>query len=144
MHQDYNDISLHTCNPCSFSAGSSTGVNFRPDCDIETGLDQTCDNGTNGAGCGVSGQDGSYGDSFNANEGGVWATLLDSTAIQIWFWPRASIPADITAGAPDPSGWGAPMGDFESSSSCDVGSTWHGQTIVSIGSERQGVVLNCC
>jgi len=34
--------------------------------------------------------------------------LVDSNGINVWFFERSSIPSDITAEAPNPSGWGTP------------------------------------
>lgn len=59
-----------------------------------------------------------YGDGFNAGLGGVYATQWTSEFIRLWFFPRSAIPADITAGQPDPSTWGPPMSNFQGS--CDI------------------------
>ena len=31
------------------------------------------------------------------------------SGISVWFFPRNSIPSDLSAGAPQPDGWGTPM-----------------------------------
>lgn len=60
-----------------------------------------------------------FGTGFNAAGGGVYATQWTSSAIDIWYFPRGSIPSDITAGTPNPgiSSWGSPAsvftGDFD-------------------------------
>ena len=73
----------------------------------------------------------SYGDAFNSAGGGVYATQLESSVLKIWHFPRSSIPDDITAGNPNPSGWGQPMMDFETANGgCNVGRNFHRQTIV--------------
>ena len=84
-------------------------------------------------GCGATATTKStYGDSFNSAQGGVYVTQLEANFLKIWHFPRSSIPADITAGKPDPSGWGKPMADFEKANGgCDVGATFQSQTIVS-------------
>ena len=58
-------------------------------------------------GCGiVDGQETkSYGDGFNDNNGGVFATLVDELGVRIWFFPRDKLPADITAHQPVPPCW---------------------------------------
>lgn len=44
----------------------------------------------------------SYGDAFNANGGGVFAVLIDSLGVRIWFFERGAVPADIAIGMPNP------------------------------------------
>jgi len=51
----------------------------------------------------------SFGSTFNSNSGGVYAMLWDDSGISVFFFPRQSIPSDITSGDPDPSGWGLPV-----------------------------------
>jgi len=41
----------------------------------------------------------------NSNGGGVYATLWNSTDIMTFFFPRGSIPTDITGKAPQPDSW---------------------------------------
>lgn len=72
----------------------------------------------------------SYGKGFNAANGGVYATEWTSTAIKIWFFPRSSIPADITAGAPTPAGWGTPQAFFQGGSGCDIDTHFSSQSLV--------------
>jgi hypothetical protein len=42
----------------------------------------------------------------------------DKTGINVWWFPRSTIPADITADQPMPDTWGTPMANFPSTS-CD-------------------------
>ena len=44
---------------------------------------------------------------------------LTRPGVYTWFWPRASIPSDVTAGRPAPATWGLPIG-FWANSSCNV------------------------
>lgn len=44
----------------------------------------------------------SYGNIFNDNGGGIYATLIDSDGVRIWFFPRDKVPSDITNGTPNP------------------------------------------
>ncbi|TIC98867.1 Endo-1,3(4)-beta-glucanase [Colletotrichum higginsianum] len=60
-----------------------------------------------------------YGDSFNAVGGGVYALEWTSEAIRIWHWPRQSIPRDIIDKRPDPSTWDLPSALF-GTSTCEV------------------------
>ncbi|RAL65983.1 hypothetical protein DID88_005644 [Monilinia fructigena] len=50
----------------------------------------------------------SYGTPFNDNGGGVYAMQWTSDVIRIWNFGPDTIPADITAGTPDPSTWTLP------------------------------------
>jgi hypothetical protein len=50
----------------------------------------------------------SYGTTFNAAGGGVYAMQWTSDVIRMWNFAAGSIPADITAGTPDPSTWKTP------------------------------------
>jgi hypothetical protein len=89
-------------------------------------------------GCGNTGPSGSFGDAFNSIGGGVYATEIKSSSLKIWFFPRSSIPADITSGKPNPSGWSAPFADFETSKGgCNIGNYFKKQTLVR-GAEGDG------
>ncbi|KAI9709097.1 MAG: hypothetical protein M1820_003543 [Bogoriella megaspora] len=109
-----NQMTLHT------SKGCTMGVKRK-----ETGkvLQKDCWNVTNSnAGCGVQGPPATYGEEFNNNGGGVYAMELRTEGIRIWFFPRSSLPADISSNssAPDPSTWGTALADFPKTD-CDIG-----------------------
>ncbi|GKT85294.1 endo-1,3(4)-beta-glucanase [Colletotrichum tofieldiae] len=70
-----------------------------------------------------------YGDSFNAVGGGVYALEWTSEAIRIWHWPRQSIPRDIIAKRPDPATWGLPSALF-GTSTCEVDRYFKDMSIV--------------
>lgn len=117
---------LHTEAACSFSPPTTaqTGTSNQGSTD--------CDSNTSPIGCSVIGPDNSYGAPFNANGGGIYAMEWTSELINIYFFPRDSIPADITAGTPDPTGWGTPAANFDSQyGSCDIDANFPAQTIVS-------------
>lgn len=82
-------------------------------------------------GCGNTMTKGSYGSTFNAAGGGVYATWLEQDALKLYWWKRSNIPADITSGNPDPTKWGTPASQFLSGSSCNVGKYFKDLTIVS-------------
>ncbi|KXH46651.1 mixed-linked glucanase [Colletotrichum salicis] len=87
---------------------------------------------TNNAGCNYlppASDTHTYGDAFNAVGGGVYALEWTSEAISIWHWPRQSIPDDIVAKNPDPSGWGLPSALF-GTSTCDVDTYFKDMSIV--------------
>jgi len=81
-----------------------------------------CDSSTGGSGCSVSSPNpNSYGTGFNNNGGGVYAMEWTWNHIQIWFFPRGSVPADITAGTPVPGpAWGTPQSNFWNGLGCDI------------------------
>lgn len=82
-------------------------------------------------GCGSTGNAQSYGTAFNTAGGGVYATYVQSNRLRIWSWPRASVPADITAGNPNPETWSTPSSDFQTANGeCDVGAYFKDQTII--------------
>ncbi|KAF4637126.1 hypothetical protein G7Y89_g965 [Cudoniella acicularis] len=91
--------------------------------DGETGTLLSSDCTDEDSGCNVQdSSDVSYGENFNENGGGVYATQWTSDYIRIWFFDRGDgIPDDITSGNPDPSGWGTPSANFENEqSSCPI------------------------
>lgn len=100
-----NQATIHTNVGCTIASTSSATL----------AISGSVIGGTNCAalttgnqGCGIrSNSATSYGPGFNANNGGVYAMKWDSTGIAVYFFPRTSIPADITAGAPLPDTWGA-------------------------------------
>ncbi|KAG7090803.1 hypothetical protein E1B28_009887 [Marasmius oreades] len=71
----------------------------------------------------------SYGAGFNSVGGGVYAGLIDSDGATVWFWPRDSIPGDISAGTPLPSSWGTPMARW-SSSTCNPDQIFRNQAAI--------------
>lgn len=82
-------------------------------------------------GCGSTGNAQSYGDALNSAGGGVYATYLQDNRLRIWSWPRASVPADLTSGSPNPESWGTPSSDFKTSNGgCNIGDNFQAQTII--------------
>jgi hypothetical protein len=85
-------------------------------------------NPTNPTGCKVEDEDDkSYGISFNGNDGGVYAMEWTSAAIKVYFFPRGSIPSDISAGTPDPKKW-TPFAVF--GTPCDIDSNYNDMQII--------------
>ena len=115
-----NQMTLHTGSTCSISGTSMTGSISTDDCDVSNG-----DN----SGCGITTtNDATYGSAFNANGGGTYATLITSTGVVVWFWPRGSEPGDVLSTQPNPSGWSTPLANF--SGSCDFETSFTAQQIV--------------
>ncbi|CAO3700935.1 hypothetical protein CU097_006589 [Rhizopus azygosporus] len=112
-----NTITLHTDNKCSmqgvkqFMTGAAS--KYR-NCDVHA-ADQP-----NNHGCSVSdSKHDSVGRGFNKNGGGVYAVRWERlTGIQIWFFPRRSIPKDIKSGKPTLKNWGRPTADFPFGNRC--------------------------
>ncbi|MCJ1246138.1 hypothetical protein MMC30_003343 [Trapelia coarctata] len=101
-----DQMTLHTSPGCTVTVGTpgQTGTSVG---------DPLCGDGGGYNGCAVVDYVGtSYGTAFNSVGGGVYATLWTNSAIQIWYWARNNIPADVANGTPDPSGWGTPAADF--------------------------------
>jgi len=116
----YNTASLHTTNHCSIKAKQK-----------QTGktLTTNCYNGTNAnSGCGVEASPLSF-EAVNGLGGGVYAMELRSAGIRVWFFERSGIPADITAGTPDPSTWQEAAADFPSTH-CDIASHFGNLSII--------------
>lgn len=101
---------------------------------MASGSTQTtdCFIGDQNIGCGFVPADqdtATYGDTFNAVGGGVYAMNWDSDYIKVWHFDRSSIPADIKSKTPDPEGWGKPDAVF-GGSSCDVDNYFKDMSIV--------------
>ncbi|KAL7937964.1 glycoside hydrolase family 16 protein [Trichoderma chlorosporum] len=112
-----NIISAHTADGCSQSSdinGLYSGEQINTQCSV----------GTDNIGCGFHPSDedtSSYGDGFNAANGGVYAMEWDSVHIRIWHFARGSIPRDIEIKKPSPDTWGQPIAIF-GGSDCKVDS----------------------
>lgn len=122
--QTSDAMTLHTGPGCSIDKTGFTGSVATSNCDVNAPGQAT------NAGCTIdSASSASYGTGFNSAGGGVYATEWTSEGISIWFFPRGSIPADVTSGSPDPSTWGEPAASF-SGSGCDINSHFGPQQIV--------------
>ncbi|KIW72363.1 hypothetical protein PV04_00562 [Phialophora macrospora] len=108
--------SAHVAGSCVISQRSTemTGTSNGNNCQYNVNT------GANAQGCGAFSKSSvSYGAGFNSNNGGVYAMEWKSDAIKIWFFPRGSIPSDISSGNPDPAGWGIPDSIFNGPG-CDI------------------------
>ena len=104
--QPANQMTLHTSPGCTVSVGSGgqTGTS--------TG-DPSCGDGGGYNGCPVVANVGtSYGTPFDNVGGGVYATVWTSSQIEIYYFARNAIPADISNGNPNPANWGTPQANF--------------------------------
>jgi hypothetical protein len=112
--QTADAMTLHTADGCSITNnGDFSGSVVTPQCGVDASGQAT------NAGCQIlTSNSATYGSGFNEGEGGVYATEWTSSAISIWFFARSAIPSDISAGSPDPTGWGNPLASF--SGGCDI------------------------
>ncbi|KKY17376.1 hypothetical protein UCRPC4_g05620 [Phaeomoniella chlamydospora] len=115
-----NLMSLHTSPNCTIAGANQLGTLQTSDCDTSVNYN---------SGCGVTADTTeSYGTGFNNIGGGVYAMQWTSDYIRIWFFARGSIPSDITAETPDPSGWGEPQANLQGS--CDIDSHFADHNII--------------
>lgn len=122
--QSTNAMTLHTGDGCSITNNNAfSGTIGTDNCYVDASGQ------SDNAGCSIDTTNiQTYGDGFNSNNGGVYATNYESSAISIYFFPRGSIPSDITSGSPDPTGWGTPLAQFQGG--CDIDSFIYNQQIV--------------
>eukprot|EP01113_Clastostelium_recurvatum_P020242 TRINITY_DN2403_c0_g3_i1.p1 TRINITY_DN2403_c0_g3~~TRINITY_DN2403_c0_g3_i1.p1 ORF type:complete len:309 (+),score=36.22 TRINITY_DN2403_c0_g3_i1:171-1097(+) len=122
--QQVNRQTLHSKAGCSMTnvARNQTGHTNTVDCNSLVNGNQGCsvdDTRTT-----------SFGVGYNNNRGGVHALWWTSSFIQVFFFPRNAIPSDITSGSPNPSSWGAPVGDWPLGSNCPATNFQNHQIIV--------------
>ncbi|KAH6673421.1 glycoside hydrolase family 16 protein [Halenospora varia] len=107
-----NLMSLHTSASCSINGAGQLGTINTANCDGST-------NSNTGCGSAASTTN-TYGDGFNAVGGGVYAMEWTSDFIRVWFFPRTSIPYDISSGTPNPTTWGTPQANFQGNCNIDT------------------------
>jgi hypothetical protein len=120
----FNTMTLHTDPGCSIgSTGGFSGTMKTANCDINA------PGQSSNAGCGIqAGGADTYGDGFNSAGGGVYAIDWTDQAIGIYYFARGAIPADITAGTPNPAGWPMPLAQFQGA--CNIGSIFQNHSII--------------
>jgi hypothetical protein len=114
-----NEFSMHTTDDCKMSNASETGTFLTGNCAVS--------NSTTGCTVMASGNN-TYGNNFNQNNGGVYAMQWTSSFIKMWFFPRGSIPSDISSGSPDPHSWSLPQVNFQGP--CDIDSHFKEHRII--------------
>jgi hypothetical protein len=121
--QESTAVTLHTSQGCTINNDGT---------DSTTTLKGT-DCGASGAAVGCSQMTSNtqnYGDGFNAIGGGIYAMEWNSDFIAVWFFPRSAIPADITAGSPDPTTWAKPAAKFNGGSGCNIDSYFKEHNVI--------------
>lgn len=120
----YNQVTLHTSPGCvpSVGPGGESGRRIEnADCGANSGY----------VGCAsLSNNPTSYGTAFNANGGGVYATLWTGSGIKVWYFPTRNVPANIRSGSPNPDSWGQPMANY--GGGCDYNNRFRDLNIVSL------------
>ncbi|KAI1079214.1 glycoside hydrolase family 16 protein [Whalleya microplaca] len=74
----------------------------------------------------------SYGDTFNAEGGGVYAMEWDADALKLWHFPKSNTPEDIKLApvvSPDPANWGPPQAIF-GGPGCDADTYFYNMNLV--------------
>ncbi|QKX57640.1 uncharacterized protein TRUGW13939_04758 [Talaromyces rugulosus] len=121
--QTNDAMTLHTSDGCSINNSGFSGSLSTSNCYVNAAGQSS------NAGCGInSASSSSYGSGFNSAGGGVYAMEWTGSYIRTFFFPRGSVPSDITSGSPNPSGWGTPAALFEGN--CNIDSHFGAQQIV--------------
>ncbi|KAK5120356.1 hypothetical protein LTR85_006295 [Meristemomyces frigidus] len=118
-----NTVSLHTSANCTITGSGQTATFEQSDC-------VSPDNGNSGCGSTFNNTlvPNNYGDGLNSIGGGVYATEWTSNYIKTWFFPRGSIPASITNGAPDVTTFGTPA--VNAQGNCNIDSHFVNMSII--------------
>ncbi|KAK0214741.1 glycoside hydrolase family 16 protein [Armillaria fumosa] len=127
---------VHNANANQYTFHTGEGCTIQASDDMTAKLnDEQCavSGGSDNAGCGMvdtSNPNYSYGKQFNEIGGGIFAHLWNDKGIQIWHFPKTSIPDDITAGKPSLANWGKPAAFLPNGTSCDTGTHFKGHNLV--------------
>ncbi|THH09182.1 hypothetical protein EW145_g2200 [Phellinidium pouzarii] len=108
----HNQVTWHTLPGCTLEdTGNFTGsLVGQTDCNALI---------NSNSGCGITDWSRvSYGETFDAQGGGIYAMLWDETGIAVWYFYRVSIPKDILVGQPQPTTWTTPSASL-SPGGCD-------------------------
>lgn len=124
----YNTYSIHTTEGCTVPSKPNMSGKFT----LQNNLATNCaSDATNNLGCGVtSTKGGDFGVEYNKNGGGVHAMYWSETdGISSYFFPKGSVPDDISSGSPDPSSWGQPMAHWPATN-CDMSKYFYNHVVV--------------
>ncbi|KAI0094915.1 glycoside hydrolase family 16 protein [Irpex rosettiformis] len=104
---EHNQVTWHTGPNCTLSPNAS----FTGTVAVHGHPNVVCNGLADGnAGCAIiEWSRASYGPTFDAAGGGVFAMKWDDTGISVWSFYRALVPEDIQAGQPEPDTWGVPV-----------------------------------
>jgi hypothetical protein len=119
---DHNQVALHTPVGC-YQANVTTQSGTTTDIDCST--DSGC--------LVVEDKPNSYGASFAAAGGGVFALLIDASGIYVWFFSRPDIPAIIQQGSTssqmDITSWGIPTAAYPNTT-CSIQENFPPQELI--------------
>ncbi|CAD6499822.1 BgTH12-03928 [Blumeria graminis f. sp. triticale] len=134
IHENNNTLeALHTSPGCTVAGNQKgnqmSGRQTTYNCD---GAATSSPYGPQGSGQGCSADNtnpNNYGTSFNDNGGGIYAMEWNNQAISIWHFGRNNIPNDLSAGAPNPTGWGQPV-FTTAQGSCNIDDHFKDQKVI--------------
>lgn len=114
-----NTYSVHTTPGCKINSTTNSQLGSYQLTNL-TQATNCASAETGNQGCGVqSSVRNDFGVAYNNQGGGIHAMAWDKdTGIKTWFFTRDQTPADITAGKPDPTGWGTPQASWPADN-CD-------------------------
>ncbi|KAI0307829.1 concanavalin A-like lectin/glucanase domain-containing protein [Multifurca ochricompacta] len=102
---EHNQVTWHTSAASNFT-GTIVRQNNQPYLN--------CEGSGTLPGCGViEWSQASYGPTFDAQGGGIFAMKWDRDGISVWNFYRVAIPKDILAGTPNPATWPNPTATLE-------------------------------
>ncbi|TEB32167.1 hypothetical protein FA13DRAFT_1754582 [Coprinellus micaceus] len=119
---DHNQIALHTTQGCfKGDTAAQSGQTLETDCSLPRG-------------CIVrESKTGSFGRGFADAGGGVYALLMEATAISIWFFSRPDVPENLGSATPsssiDVGTWGPPTAAYPPGR-CDLENYFPPQNLV--------------
>ncbi|KAF9569594.1 glycoside hydrolase family 16 protein [Agrocybe pediades] len=125
---EHNQVAWHTAPGCHLNSNAS----FTGTISSSGGASHTdCNSFINSnSGCGVTEWSrASYGPYFDEQGGGIFAMKWDENDISIWSFYRAAVPKDVTEGAPNPAGWGAPSARLDNTG-CNITQFFNAHRIV--------------
>ncbi|KAI0067689.1 hypothetical protein BV25DRAFT_1846837 [Artomyces pyxidatus] len=108
---EHNQVTWHTSPGCTLTptanfTGSIVLQNNQPNLD--------CTGSATQPGCGITEWSrASYGPTFDAQGGGVFAMKWDQDGIAVWSFYRVAVPQDVKDGTPNPANWGVPVAVLE-------------------------------
>lgn len=114
-----NQISIHTTPGCTHNGS-----------EYQLGTSGSTTDCSQPSGCTVmETSPNSYGSSFAAAGGGVWATQFDVSGIFIWFWSRPDVPASVNSTSINVTQWGIPHASYFSNT-CNITQYFSAQNLV--------------
>ncbi|EST09140.1 Concanavalin A-like lectin/glucanase, subgroup [Kalmanozyma brasiliensis GHG001] len=124
----YNTYSVHTTGGCNVPQNPNMKGKFT----LQDWRATNCASDVTGnQGCGVtSTTNGDFGVNYNNNGGGVHVMYWsESDGISTYFFPKGSVPNDISTGSPDPSNWGQPQAHWPATN-CNIGNYFYNHVVV--------------